>query len=133
MDVVACAAIIRRGKKLLITQRKADQTYPLKWEFPGGRVEKGESKEACIRREIKEELGVYLSSPEPYCTVKYKVGRSLLVVHYYLCRIRSGRIKRQEVEDFKWIELGKCDDSVVLGPDRKVLRMLLSSEQPSRH
>jgi 8-oxo-dGTP diphosphatase len=125
MAVIACAAIIRRRNKLLITQRKPDQTYAFKWEFPGGRLEKGESKETCVKREIREELGIQIVSPAFYCTLRYRMGKSLLVIHYFLCKVTSGRIKKLEVEDFKWIEPKQFDDRALLHPDRTVLRMLL--------
>jgi 8-oxo-dGTP diphosphatase len=52
------AGILERDGYILICQRKADQAHPLKWEFPGGKVEPGESPEAALARELKEELGI---------------------------------------------------------------------------
>ena len=57
---VTCA-IIQHADKILICQRLASMKLPLKWEFPGGKIETGESKEECLRREIKEEFILLLS------------------------------------------------------------------------
>ncbi|WP_341832439.1 NUDIX domain-containing protein [Sphingobacterium thalpophilum] len=57
---VTCA-IIEHANKILICQRSASMKLPLKWEFPGGKIETGESKEECLRREIKEELQIDIS------------------------------------------------------------------------
>jgi 8-oxo-dGTP diphosphatase len=56
------AAVIERNARILICQRRRDKAFPLKWEFPGGKVEGGESLEAALARELKEELGI---STEP--------------------------------------------------------------------
>ena len=127
--IVVCAAVIRRGNKLLVTQRKSDQTHPLRWEFPGGQLDRGESEEACIKREIKEELGIRLSSAT-YCrTLKYRASSEVFVIHYFFCKLTSGRIRKLEIENFKWIVPGQFDDRVLLQPDRQVLRRLMTSRK----
>ena len=123
MVLVVCAAVIRRGNKLLVTQRRRDQTHPLRWEFPGGQLDRGEEEEACVRREIREELGILLDSATFCCTLKYQLGGKRFVIHYFLCGITSGRIRKLEIENFKWILPGEFDDRVLLPPDRQVLRM----------
>jgi len=55
---IVTAGIIRNGDQLLICQRKAGSRFGLKWEFPGGKIEPGESPERCLRRELKEELAI---------------------------------------------------------------------------
>lgn len=67
---VTCA-IIEHNNKILICQRSERMKLPLKWEFPGGKVETGEGKEACLKREIREELGLDI-----------KVGTALAVVEH---------------------------------------------------
>jgi mutator protein MutT len=125
MVIVVCAAVIRRRNKVLVTQRKRDQTHPLRWEFPGGQLDRGESEEACIRREIKEELGIRLSSAVYCCTLKYRVSGKIFIIHYFLCKVTSGRIRKLEIENFKWIVPEQFDDRILLQPDKQVLRMLM--------
>ncbi|MGC2234476.1 MAG: NUDIX domain-containing protein, partial [Candidatus Acidiferrum sp.] len=60
MRIVVAAIIERSDRRFLIGQRRRNDTSPLKWEFPGGKVEKGEAPEAALARELREELGVTL-------------------------------------------------------------------------
>lgn len=108
-----------------MSQRKHDQTHPLRWEFPEGHLDRGESEDSCVRREIREELGIRVNSPAFYCTLKYRMGGKILEIHYFLCKIASGRVKKLEVEDFRWIIPKQFDDRVLLQPDRTVLRRLM--------
>jgi 8-oxo-dGTP diphosphatase len=58
LSVKVTAGILRRSGRILITQRGPDDRHPLKWEFPGGKIEAGETPQACLRRELDEELGI---------------------------------------------------------------------------
>jgi len=132
MTVVVCAAVIRRGNKLLVTRRKRDQTHPFRWEFPGGHLDRGESEEACVKREIKEELGIRLSSSTHFCTLRFSMSGKRFLIHYFLCKLTSGKIRKLEVEDFRWIVPGQFDDRVLLLPDRQVLRRLMIDPKQAR-
>jgi len=132
MVIVVCAAVIRRGNKLLVTQRRRDQTHPLRWDFPGGHLDRDESGEACVKREIKEELGIRVSSSAYYCTLRYSVSGKSYMIRYFLCRV-SGRIRKLEVENFKWIVPEKFDDRVLLQPDRQVLRRLMVNSKQKKN
>ena len=125
----ACAAIIQKGRTVLVTQRKANQTFPLKWELPGGHVERNESKEACLRREIREELGVQITALRPYSERIHRTGRTSLVIYYYLCRIVRGRPKRLDVRNFRWIRPTEHVFYDFISTDRSVLRKLLSESR----
>ena len=132
MAIVVCAAVIRRGNKLLVTQRKRDQTHPLRWEFPGGHLDRFESEEACVKREIREELGIRVNSPTFYCALKYRMGGKILKIHYFLCKATSSRVRKLEVENFKWMVPKQFDDRVLLQPDRTVLRRLMTEPKQPR-
>lgn len=126
MTAKACAAIMRRGSNVLVTKRKSSQTFPLKWELPGGHIEPNESRESCLKREIKEELGVRITALKPYCTRRYGSGENTLLIYYYLCRIASGRVRKLEVKDFKWIEPSQHKNYDFISTDRSVLQKLSS-------
>jgi 8-oxo-dGTP diphosphatase len=124
MIVRACAAIMQKRKRILITQRKSDQTFPLKWELPGGHIEPNESRESCLKREIREELGVRITSLKPYCSRRLRIGENTLLIYYYLCRIVKGKLRRLDVADFRWIEPSEHEAYDLVSPDRIVLQKL---------
>src|SRR5436190_2367436 len=69
--VVVVAGIIRDGDKLLVCRRKAGGPFPLKWEFPGGKVEPGESLADALSRELQEELGIRIDHPKEFRRYRY--------------------------------------------------------------
>ena len=106
------AAVIRRGGKILIAQRAPDDELPLLWEFPGGKLEPGETPEQCIRREIDEELGVairvtgilttalyHFANKEVHFTVynaEITEGEPILRVHNALCWVTPSQLKKYD-------------------------------------
>src|SRR6266446_5473253 len=72
MIVVVAAVIERSDRRLLIGQRRANDTSPLKWEFPGGKVKEGETPDVALARELKEELGVTLKQSVEMARVQHK-------------------------------------------------------------
>src|SRR5260370_3424669 len=81
MRVVVAAVIEREDRRLLIGQRRRDDTSPLKWEFPGGKVEEGERPQEALARELREELGVTLIRSVPIRSVKHQyAGQNVVLV-----------------------------------------------------
>jgi 8-oxo-dGTP diphosphatase len=83
------AAIIVRQSRLLICQRRRDKAFPLKWEFPGGKVEAGETLVAALRREILEELDVGIEIGREVCRTQYRYAElaATIEIVFYLARI----------------------------------------------
>jgi 8-oxo-dGTP diphosphatase len=99
---VACA-IIEENNKVLAAQRSAAMSMPLKWEFPGGKIEVGESPEECLMRELREEIGISVSVvlALPPHTHEYK---TLTVTLYpFVCNISSGEMILHEHAALKWL------------------------------
>lgn len=96
------AAIITRDHEILATQRGYG---PLKggWEFPGGKIEQGESAEMALKREILEELELQIQVGELFETVEYDYPDFHLTMHCYFCRIESGNLVLTEHEDARWL------------------------------
>ncbi|XHR94458.1 (deoxy)nucleoside triphosphate pyrophosphohydrolase [Mucilaginibacter sp. UC70_90] len=103
MIKVTCAIIVNAGGLVFAAQRSATMSLPLKWEFPGGKIEPGETAEACLIREIKEELhvDVEIVSSLPANTHQYPNVTIQLIP--FVCRITSGQIVLKEHFDFKWL------------------------------
>jgi 8-oxo-dGTP diphosphatase len=100
---VTCA-IIEKDTEVLCAQRSELMPLPLKWEFPGGKVESGEALEDCIVREIKEELGVDVSIKEKLPSSVFNYGADQEVCLYpFICHIHSGVISLKEHKQVAWL------------------------------
>ncbi len=122
---VSCA-IIRRNGFTLAVQRNAGMSLPLKWEFPGGKIEKGETPEACLRRELKEELELsvrVVAALEPMAPHAYQ---TLTVTLYpFICRIKSGEVFLREHAAFAWLTPSQLPALEWADADRPVLDVYL--------
>ncbi len=105
---VTCAIILKENK-ILICQRSKEMKLPLKWEFPGGKIEKGESKKECLKREIKEELGLDVEVLDPLEMVVFHYPDFSISLYPFLCRIVSGKLKVAEHAQVKWAFLNELD------------------------
>lgn len=108
---VTCA-IIQKDNKVLICQRSEKMKLPLKWEFPGGKVEQGESYEDCIVREILEELAIRISVLRRLTMVEHHYADFSLCLHPFICRYESGGLHAAEHAQAIWVpreELPKYD------------------------
>lgn len=107
-SVEVVAAVIRNGEKFFATQRGYGE-FKDYWEFPGGKVEPGESLEEALRREIMEELGAEILVGERLAAVEYDYPRFHLVLHCFICSLGEGDIELREHEAARWLapdELG---------------------------
>lgn len=100
---VTCA-IIKSNNTFLICQRSESMSLPLKWEFPGGKVELGESLENCLLREIKEELHVAISVQEALTPIIHHYDSFSITLHPFICHITDGTITLTEHINYKWVE-----------------------------
>ena len=103
------AAVIKKDNLVLTTQRGYGEFKGL-WEFPGGKIEKGESHQQALVREIKEELNVNISVEDFICTVEYEYPNFYLVMHTYFGKITQGEVKLIEHQSMKWVEISELDN-----------------------
>lgn len=96
------AAIIQQGNKTFATQRGYGE-FKGGWEFPGGKIEQGETKEEALKREIREEIEVEIKVGELLDVVEYDYPNFHLTMYCYLCSIESGEIVLVEHEAAKWL------------------------------
>jgi 8-oxo-dGTP diphosphatase len=97
------AAVIRRDGRILITQRLDDVHLARLWEFPGGKVEAGESLEAALRREIQEELGIGIVVVDEFHTVEHDYPGKSVRLHFFNCVIGQGEPVSLGVADLRWV------------------------------
>lgn len=127
--LVVAAAIIADGDRILIAKRKDDPVIePGKWEFPGGKIEPGETPEGCLHREIKEELDVEIEIKRLFLvdlhTYPVKEDTYHIILISYSAEISKGEPKCIGCAELKWIrkeELGKFD---FVSGDRELIRKL---------
>lgn len=100
---VTCAIIVHENK-ILICQRSAVMKLPLKWEFPGGKIELGESKEDCLRREIEEELGIGINIGKALTPVEYHYPVFSLCLYPFVCILESGKVLPTEHAQAIWVD-----------------------------
>lgn len=127
------AGIIENNGRVLLCQRKSTARYALKWEFPGGKVEEGESPEEGLRRELQEELGIQTEMVERYHRQHYTYADSgTFDVLYYRVLRHTGVIVNHVFESYAWVpvpELGAYD---ILEGNRDVVDMLMGEYESVR-
>jgi 8-oxo-dGTP diphosphatase len=114
MRVVVAAVIERADRRLLIGQRRSADTSPLKWEFPGGKVEEGEAPEAALARELREELGATLRKSLEIARVRHSYAETeeQLEIRFFAAEIVEEVVAGQAFEKIIWVlprELGSYD------------------------
>lgn len=100
---VTCAIVIK-DKKILVTQRSEKMKLPLKWEFPGGKVEENENEIECIKREIKEEIDIEIDVLKRLSNSIYDYGTFKINLIPFLANYTSGEIVLAEHKDFKLLD-----------------------------
>ncbi len=114
------AAIIQRGDEIFATQRGYGN-YKDWWEFPGGKIEPGETPEEALAREIKEELATDITVDKYITTVEYDYPEFHLVMDCFWCSIKNGDLTLLEHEAAKWLPLDDLRQVKWLPADEKVL------------
>ena len=92
---MACA-IIEKDGKVLSTQRSETMSLPLKWEFPGGKINDGERPEDCLSRELHEELGIAVVISRSLAPITHQYPTFIITLYPFVCRITTGEIKLHE-------------------------------------
>lgn len=123
--LVVAAGVVMRGEQILICQRKAGVHNGLKWEFPGGKLEEGESPEEALVRELREEVAID-ATVTGVCDVLFHryPNRDVLLLFYY-CRIADGAVPMAlDCRNIAWLELPKLLTLDLADADRELARRL---------
>lgn len=130
MPLPVIAAIIMQDDRVLLCQRK-EGALSGKWEFPGGKLEKGETPEECLVREVKEELDIEIKVKEIYKAVHahYEHGDFLLIG--YLAELVSGKIRLQVHADCAWVHYGRLTEYDLAEANIPIAESLKKKSQPS--
>jgi len=123
------AALIFRDEKILVCQRTRHQTMPLKWEFPGGKIEPGEQPRDALRRELDEELGIDATIGEEVARIRhdYKNGAAV-ELRFYAVREYKGDIENRIFKDMQWAKLSELPSFDFLEADLGLVRNLVEGK-----
>ena len=123
------AALIVKGGKILICQRTKHQTMPLKWEFPGGKIEEGEQPRDALRRELDEELGIDATIGDEVARIRheYRSGNSVELRFYVVYEFR-GELENRIFKDMQWVERKNLPSFDFLEADLKLVADLAAGK-----
>ncbi|MBQ6746530.1 MAG: (deoxy)nucleoside triphosphate pyrophosphohydrolase [Bacteroidaceae bacterium] len=127
-QIEVVAAIIRKGDKIFATQRGYGD-FKDWWEFPGGKMETGETPEEALKREIREELSTEINVDEFLCTVEYDYSNFHLTMHCYLCSLLTETLHLNEHEAAKWLLKDELDNVKWLPADLLLIETLKYDER----
>ena len=123
--VVVTAAVIERGGALLVTRRQAGVHLEGYWEFPGGKCEAGETLEACLARELREELAVDARIGDEMFTTTHAYPERRVELHFFRCEI--GEEPRPQLgQEMRWVRRDELDALEFPAADEELIRVLSS-------
>jgi 8-oxo-dGTP diphosphatase len=123
------AGVLEANGKILICRRRRDQAHPLKWEFPGGKLEPGESPEAALVRELKEELGIDASAGPELMRYEFSyAGKEPILLIFRTVSTWRGRISNRIFEEILWVQRPELATWDFLEGDARFLRFFIGLE-----
>jgi 8-oxo-dGTP diphosphatase len=125
---VAAALIVRAGE-VLICQRRPDQPMALQWEFPGGKIEAGESAEQALKRELDEELGITATVGQRVTHIRHNYRHGGAVdLQFFAVQEFEGEVQNRIFQQFKWVKLEDLPNYEFLAADRGLIRDLAAGK-----
>jgi 8-oxo-dGTP diphosphatase len=121
---VAAGLVRDEHGRYLITQRRRGSHLEGLWEFPGGKLEAGETPAACLRRELTEELSAIFTVGALAETVRWEYPDRTVVLHFFECRLESGHIVPREEQGMAWVEPARLTSYDFPPADRELIQRL---------
>jgi 8-oxo-dGTP diphosphatase len=129
--IEVAAALIERGGRVLIAKRPETAHLAGLWEFPGGKREPGESFEACLAREVREELGVEVTVGEEVRQVRHGYPDRTVEIRFFRCRVVEGEPRAVQVADIAWVPPAELARYPFPPADEEIVRELSGSSAAS--
>lgn len=129
--LVVAGLIVGDDRRILISQRRADQALPLQWEFPGGKIEPGERPEEALVRELREELGVGVEVGRIWEVLFHPYPEFDLLMLVYACRIVAGEARPVDVAAVQWVRPDELPQWDILPADRPLVSRLVAEGPPN--
>jgi 8-oxo-dGTP diphosphatase len=128
MKRVVAALIVKEGE-ILVCQRTRHQTMPLKWEFPGGKIEEGEQPRDALRRELDEELGIDADIGEEVSRIHHVYpGGASVELRFYVVRAFRGELENRIFRDLRWSPPKDLPSFDFLEADRELVQQLAAGK-----
>lgn len=125
MPLLVTAAVILDGGKILITRRPEGKRHPGLWEFPGGKVDPGESPEEALRRELREELDADVQVLKIFEVVFHRYEWGPVLILAYSCRLLTSSVRNLEVAEHRWIHPAELPEFSILPADQPIIDRLI--------
>jgi 8-oxo-dGTP diphosphatase len=122
--VVVAAAVVIRDGRVLLTRRAEGQHLAGIWEFPGGKLEAGESPEEAVERECREECGIDIEVAEIFDVTHYRYPEKDVLLLFYRCVLRAGEVQHLQVADHAWVAPSELDAYPLPPADKSVVARL---------
>lgn len=122
--VPVVTALIRKGDHVLVGQRPPGQTLAGQWEFPGGKIERGESPEEALRRELREELAIEAEIGKIVMSSTHSYGETGIILVFYEVLFWKGEPKTQQHQALRWIPVLELETLEIPEANRKILDRL---------
>ena len=119
------AGLIFRDGKVLVCQRTRHQTMPMKWEFPGGKIEDGEQPRDALRRELEEELGIDAQIGEEVARLRHEYpNRTVVELRFFAVKQFAGELENRIFHDMRWADRKELPSFDFLEADRELVQQL---------
>ncbi|MDX9730543.1 MAG: (deoxy)nucleoside triphosphate pyrophosphohydrolase [Bdellovibrionales bacterium] len=124
------AGLIRKGNQVLVGQRPPGHTLAGQWEFPGGKIEKGEAPETALKRELSEELGIDAEIGPLRLAASHSYGEISILILFYDVLFWKGEAKLQQHTELKWVTADEFKKLSIPDANRKILDRLTEILEP---
>ena len=132
--VQVVAAILERDGNVLIGRRKPEQSHPLKWEFPGGKVESGETPEQALARELEEELSIRNAAGSEITRYQYQYpGKDPIVLIFFRIQSYTGEPQNLIFHEMRWEPVAQLGSFDFVEGDRDFLRTFAGANRAGSH
>lgn len=121
---VSAGIILNENKNILIGKRRNPEKLANKWEFPGGKIEPGETPEKCLRREIKEEFGIEIKVKNKIGEIYHEYEFENIKFHVFFAKWENGKLKPTDHKEIKWIFQDELRDYDFTPADIKIINKI---------
>ena len=123
---VVAGIFIDHDKSILLAQRSAEKSFPLQWEFPGGKIDEGENSESALRRELFEELNIEVDKMKLFDSVVHEYELFRANIEFFLVNEWSGNLLNKEGQNLHWKKLSDLRGLKILDADVPVISKLIT-------